>query len=314
MKHGGPIRAYGLYGLRITSTLALPGPTARAPWIAEVDFWESSAPLCPTGEEGRPATGAWFRYRRVADGTDYVHWPGLFEFLVDAQGRRIACHRLAAISSHIFSTYLLGQVLSFAMLKQGIDPLHSTAMVQGGRAIGFVGDSGDGKSTLAAAFLRQGWSLLTDDLLVLAGIAGRFVAYPGPPRIKLFPDVAARLLAAGTATAPVDGLTAKAIVPLSGRRKVPRDPALLRALYVLTPASPGGADRITIRELAPRRAFLALTRNTFNTVVVDARRLESQFELATELARAVPVKAVFFPRVLDRLPAVCEAIERDLTA
>ena len=52
-------------------------------------------------------------------------------------------------------------------------------------AVAFLGDSGFGKSSLAAYLLSAGDRLVTDDLLLLQESEG-FLAYPGPPRIKLF--------------------------------------------------------------------------------------------------------------------------------
>ena len=71
-------------------------------------------------------------------------------------------------SLEVFQTYLLGAVLSFALLKQGIDPIHATVVVVDGMGIALLGNTGYGKSTLAAAFLASGHRLLTDDLLVVS--------------------------------------------------------------------------------------------------------------------------------------------------
>ncbi|MFB3074256.1 MAG: hypothetical protein ACE1Z6_03640, partial [Candidatus Methylomirabilales bacterium] len=109
----------------------------------------------------------WFQHLRLPDGSDYLRWSGLFEFLVSADGRRIACRELECASPESFQTYLIGQVLSFALVKRGIEPLHSTTVVIDGKAVAFLGDSGYGKSSLGAAFLQAGYPLLTDDLLVL---------------------------------------------------------------------------------------------------------------------------------------------------
>jgi hypothetical protein len=69
-----------------------------------------------------------------------------------------------------------------------------------------------------------------------------------------------------------------------------------------------------IRSLSPRRAFVELTRNTFNACVLDAARLARQFDLAARVAATVPVKTLTYPRGLDRLAAVRAAIEADVSA
>jgi len=88
------------------------------------------------------------------------------------------------------------------LLKQGIEPLHCTAVVVNGGAVGFLGDCGYGKSSLAAAFLQAGYPLLTDDLLVLKEEGRHFLAYPSFPRIKLFPEMAEAFLGDRVAATP----------------------------------------------------------------------------------------------------------------
>src|SRR5207249_809831 len=169
----------------------------------------------------------WFEDRMLSDRRRYLRWRGLFEFLVAADGRRIVARPLPGLARmpRAFETYLLGQVLSFALIARGLEPLHATAVVVGGGAVGFLGDCGRGKSTLGAA--RRG---------------------------------------------------------------------------------------VAIRPLSPRRAFVELTRNTFNACVLDASRLARQFDLAARVAAAVPVKTLAYPRGLGRLAEVRAAIEADLTA
>lgn len=314
MKRG---RAYEVYGLRLTSVIPLPCPVPRDPGPAQAELVYGSTSLFSrvyraigTTPNGNP----WFRHSRLPDGSDYLRWSGLFEFLIAADGRKVACRSLDETSHEVFQTYLLGQVLSFALLKRGIESLHSTAVVVDGEAVGFVGDCGYGKSSLGAAFLQAGHPLLTDDLLVVEEDAHGVLAYPGVPRIKLFPEIARGLLGEGIVGTPMNNLTPKLVIPL-GRKLFCRDVSPLRAIYVLTfPAGSSRNDRITIRALSPRRAFLELLKDTFNAMVLEPARLTRQFDLAARLAGKVPVKSLSFPRSLDRLPSVREAILSDLVA
>lgn len=303
-----------LYGLRLRSALPLPR-THRAAGLADVDivtgrasqFAEVRRALRPPLRSAR-----WFEDRTLADGRRYLRWAGLFEFLVAADGRLIVARRLpgAARVPRAFETYLLGHVLSFALIARGLEPLHATAVVVGDAAIGFLGDCGQGKSTLGAAFVRAGHRLLTDDLLVLYDQGRALTAAAGPPRLKLFPEPARRILGRGVRGTPMNGCGGKLVFPIGARAA--RGAAPLRALYVLRP---GRTRRVVaIRALSPRRAFVELTRNTFNACVLDPARLARQFELAARVASRVPVKTLEYPRDLDRLSAVRAAIEADVSA
>jgi hypothetical protein len=278
---------------------------------APAGFFARAAPSRPGAALG---DRDWFHYRRLADGSEYLRWSGLAEFLVSADGRRVACRPFAGTAREAFHAYLLGQVLSFALLKQGMEPLHATCVTVDGGAIGFLGDCGSGKSTLGAAFLRAGHGLVTDDLLVVEERGTAFLAHPGFPRIKLFPGIGRRLLGRRAAGTSMNRFTPKLVIPLRdhpttrSRRATP-----LTALYVLArPPAGARAGRIMIRPLAPRRAFVELIRNTFNPVVGHRARLKRQFELAARIARRVPVRRLAFPRAVSRLDAVRAAIRADL--
>lgn len=312
-------RVYHLYGLSVKCDWPLPCPGRAGPAMAEVELFEGPGSVFsePPGVRARPSDGEdWFSHVRLSDGSDYLRWSGLFEFLVSADGRRIACRPLNGTPQEAFHTYLLGHVLSFALLKQGIEPLHSTAVVVAGGTVAFLGDCGYGKSSLGAAFLQAGHPLLTDDLLVVKEEAQGFVTYPGPPRIKLFPEVARRVLGERVTGTPMNHLTPKLVIPL-GRDGKPswRSAAPLKAIYVLRPPLEGRRDaRISVRALSRRRAFVELVRNTFNAIVLEPARLSRQFDLAASLSSRIPVKALSFPRSLARLAEVRAAIESDLAA
>lgn len=295
----------------------MPCPAASGADLADVELFDASPRLFPEASREITRESAredWFRHLRLPDGSDYLRWSGLFEFLVSADGQRIGCRSLNGTAWEAFQAYLLGQVLSFALVKQGNEPLHSTAMVINGEAVGFVGDCGYGKSSLGAAFLEAGYPLLTDDLLVLKEDGPEFLAYPGPPRIKLFPGIAKALLGDRVTGTPMNPQTSKLVIPL-GPRQAAHTALPLRAIYVLRPPTPGSRRmRVTIRSLSRRRACLELIASTFNLVVREPARLRRQLDLAARLASRISVKSLSFPRRLAWLPAVREAILSDVIA
>src|SRR5262249_3466189 len=132
--------------------------------------------------------GSWYEVGRLVDGSIYARWADVGEFLVSRNGSTIGCRRFHTATEESFQVYLLGQALSFALVQSGSEPLHGTVVVIGGDAVAFLGQSGFGKSTLAASLLASGHQMLTDDLLMLQIKKGRVTAYPGPGRIKLFPN------------------------------------------------------------------------------------------------------------------------------
>jgi len=306
---------YHLYGLYLRSQWHLPCPDLKESGLPEVRLLEGSSSLFSETHlktKGKGNKQAFFHYAHLQDGSTYIRWSGLFEFLILDNGRSILGRQLNNTGAEAFNNYLLGQVLSFAMIKQGIEPLHSTVVRIDDGAVGFVGDCGYGKSSLGASFLQAGYLLLTDDLLILKENNGCFAAYPGFPRIKLFPKIAKKLIGEKVKGFPMNNLTSKLILPLD-RHQFTRTPVPLRSIYVLTPPAAGlRSKKVTIRRLSQRRAFLSLLRNTFNTKVTEPERLKRQFTFFKQIVSKVPIKTLSYPRSLKSLPSVREAILNDL--
>jgi hypothetical protein len=308
---------YRLYGLAVDSTLPLSCPRVSVRRRPDVRLRPASAAHFARARRvsGLSSTpNEWFEYRVLPTGGRYLRWAGLFEFLVSSDARRIEYLRLGTATPESFKAYLLGQVLSFSLLSRGYEPLHATAVVIDGHAIAFLGDCGYGKSTLGAAFVARGFPMLTDDMLALEPRDGRWLAHGGPPRLKLFPSIARRVLARQNGSRLNPG-TAKVVLPLTSSQATNR--ALpLRAVYVLPDPDSGrrAPTRIRIARVAPQQAFVEVIRSAFNLIQVDRTRLENQFATATRLANEVPVRRLAYPRRLSSLNAVCEAVVADAAA
>ena len=309
------VARYSLYGLCLRSEWPLPCPEAAESCLAHVELFEAQPSFFLKASRGIKklcSEDRWHQFVRLSDSSDYLRWSGLFEFLVSPDGHRIAGRPLDHASRDMFHAHLLGQVLSFALIKLGIEPVHATAVVIDGSTVAFIGDSGYGKSTLAAAFLLAGHPLLTDDLLVVREKSDSFVAYSGPSRIKLFPETAKAFLGKQVSGVPMNPYSRKLVIPL-GSTQSSQAPAPLRAIYMLSPqAAKSRGKRVTIRKRSQRQAFLALTANTFNTKVTTSDRLAQQFALAARLSSKVPVKSLVYPRNIGRLSEVVEAVRADL--
>lgn len=237
-----------------------------------------------------------------------MRWSGLFEFLISPDARTIEYLPLGPATDESLTTYLLGQVLSFSLLSRGTEPLHATAVVVDGEAVAFLGDCGYGKSTLGAAFLARGFPILTDDVLALEARGGRWFVHAGPPRLKLFPSVAHKLLARADG-GQLNAGTSKLVLPLTGKEASSR-PIPLTALYVL-PGPGRRPARIGITSLQGQKAFLEIIRASFNLIRVDRARLTHQFAIASRLARDVPLRRLVYPRRMSALPDVCTAVIGD---
>ena len=250
----------------------------------------------------------------MRDGSTYVGWEGVGQFLISPDGCRIAGRQCEQAHPESFQVYLLGQALSYALVKVGFEPLHATAIVVDEKAAILLGSSDLGKSSLAACFLAAGYRLLTDDLLILRPSSRGVIAYPGPPRIKLLPRSARRFLPEMAGGVAMNPGSSKLILPLDRDRSV-RAPVPLKAIYALLPAaSRSRQPAIRIAVMPRRESFIALVKHTFNYRIVNPARLERQFEAGTQVVGIMPVKEISYPRVLARLPQVRDGILADIKA
>src|SRR5206468_5249103 len=148
--------------------ILLPLPEHDDRGLAQIELRTASASFFSTATRDvrvEQLSESWYEFARLPDRSSYARWRGVGEFLVSGDGRRIVCRQSDAGTAESFYVYLLGQALSFALVKSGFEPLHATVLVIDGEAVAFLGESGFGKSTLAACFLGAGYQVLTDDLL-----------------------------------------------------------------------------------------------------------------------------------------------------
>ena len=306
-------RRYSIYGISLHSEIALSLPEHQNTGLVDVELRTGSPGIFSKAIRGQELQNRsdWYHYAHLQDGSSYVRWSGVGEFLVSASGRRITCMRAREAPVESFQVYLLGQALSFALVNAGFEPLHATAIDVDGEAMVLLGDSGSGKSSLAASFLATGRALLTDDLMLVQPRASWFEAYPGPPRIKLFPAMARRFLGRAATGVPMNAETEKLVIPL-GPLQSCQSPLPVRTIYALAPPHEARNLRcIRIEPLSQREAFLALLGNTFNYLVVHPSRLQRQVTETARLVNTIAVKKLSYPRLVSQLTSVREAILSD---
>ena len=298
---------YQIYGITLRSEIPLPYPIATYKRAADVRLAIAPPGLLETVRQGLPLPSSsedWYDRVQLPDGSEFLRWPELFEFLVSPDGRSIVCRDLEQATLESLQTYLLGHVLSYALVKQHHEPLHATAVIVDGAAIALLGQSGQGKSTLAAAFLRAGHTLLTDDLLVMRRVDDLIYGFPGPPRLKLFPDALERFLPELAASGLMNPLTEKLIVPIPSRQSH-SGAAAIGAFVVL---DGGESAAQSVARITGTSAWTELLGATFNKKLVDRPRLRRQFQATREWTARVPVMRATYNWALEEAEHVRDAI------
>jgi hypothetical protein len=215
----------------------------------------------------------------------------------------------------VITALFLGPVCALVQELRGVPCLHASAVQIGPAAVAFLGHTGTGKSSLAAALVHHGYALVSDDVLPLVGHGGRCLVVPGYPQMKLHPRLVQTWgLTEKTPVSRVNGWD-KLQVPVGrgwGRFAARRVP--LAAVYELERAIEG-ADQVRICPLQPGESLVGLLRFSFCARLVEVLGLgPRRMAQLAELARCFPVRRLRYPSGWDHLGEVRQALLRDLDA
>ena len=174
----------------------------------------------------------------------------------------------------LLSRWVLPEV---SRTERDLLPLHACSVQTASGAVLILGESGRGKSTLTAALLDSGASLICDEP-VCVNAQG---AWPGPSALRLDPAVALELL--GT-TGPLDyagKAQLRADVDATQARPV-------AALVVLAPRRVSG-PLLQWERMRPTMALAALMKSRYVRITV---RVAEDMPRAASVAAAFPVLSV----------------------
>jgi hypothetical protein len=253
-----------------------------------------------------PDGAVWTQFFRL--GADYLlRFPELADFEVSADGTRVQGFPAPGVPSPTVEHLYLNQALPLALSRQGKLVLHGSAVDIGGLGVAFLGESGRGKSTLAASFATGGDRFLTDDGLLLEWAGSRCMIVPSHPSIRLWEDSQDALVNEHVAMAPAVSFTSKARF-LAGPDIAFCDQAQpLRRLYFL---GDGQVETPTVEPLRPAEALIELVKHSFLLDIEAQDGLARHFDDLSRLA-ALPIYfRLDYPRRYDALAAVRETVVR----
>ena len=170
-----------------------------------------------------------------------------------------------------------------------------------------VGQSGAGKSTIAAGFLGRGFDILADDVVPVDGIGS---ALPGFPRIKLWQDTADRIGIDTSGLRQVRPNMEKFSYPLGDRfadRSLP-----IRWVYVL---SEHDESDTRIESIHGLQRFRHLLNNTYRERFMGAPTLKEQhLQHCSNLAGRIHLSRLIRPDDGFGLEGLVDAILADIEA
>ena len=313
-------RNYRIFDRTLSSDLPLPELIQSPSSEADLRFTLAQGPgdgAAQRGESGAERSG-WVHHHDwclpdgkvslscAKRGADYrLIMPGLAEFELHIERGEIIGLPLGNSDENSVRHLLIDQVIPRWLGHAGRLVVHAGGVADGsGRAIGLLGPSGVGKSTLAGALEQRGLRLLNDDCLMLRGGPRGLSCLPAYPGLRIWKDSAAALHGDAEAGTPMAGYGAKRRLRPPGGAG---GPARLIALFLL-----GGdvSTGLRLREASGTEAMFGILESLFSLDVADQQRTSSAFTRAGDLARALPIYRLEYPRDFARLPEICDLVIR----
>jgi hypothetical protein len=317
--------SYLVFGLHLRSNRPLPGFVApifpgNAPRIElhlgirpypESEVSPEKEELIYTSSSSCEVENPGLNLWRVAkSGFLRIAYPDGTQFWLDEKRQSLWATWPTTSSLEETSTYLLGPMLGLLLRLRGITCLHASAVSYEGRCIAFLGSAGAGKSTTAAAFVREGHAVLSDDIAPLVEREGAFQVLPGYPHLCLWPDSVSMLYGSPDALPRfITNWEKRRLALGEGGTRFESRALPLGAIYLLGDRRSEHAP--SAEAVRPQAALLSLVAETYANKILDREMRAREFELLGRLVTNVPVRRVYPHTDTARLGQLCRTIRED---
>ena len=292
------MKSYSAYGLAIRSEIPLPDlPSTEGECDVIVRCGPGIAASLDSASPGRS-------FRAIAQGVELT-WSEFASFQI-IRGNEIVVNPVPGADELVIHHLLLGPVFGVLNHQRGRAIFHASAVALRQGGVAFMGSKGHGKSTQAAAMVRSGGKLLTDDVLALEERQDGLHIAPGVPFLKLWPDTLAHIGEDPLAHSPVKHNLAKRL--LKKQPEFARQPVQLKAVFILDHGS-----ALEILRLAPHEALTRLLPQWYGALfdgdLLPVLGFQSQFWDCTKVVQHAAVYLLRRPAGLELLPDICREIE-----
>lgn len=252
----------------------------------------------------RGAEGTWIWHRSI--GTCCVG-PGAREVVVFPE---------ADVEDNLLGLWLAGQVSVFILNQLGVPTLHASAAATKDGAVAFLGPKGRGKSTMAAAFMRRGATIITDDVLPLRVDDQGVLALPSLPIMKLWQQTVTGTLELEEELPNLLASYEKKLLRLDARFAFATSSCRLRAFFMLDRYDPVVANRTAVisRRLSGKEGLAAVLSQISPGAFLQPAEQARFLPLYARLISSAPVYVLSYPDGFEHQTAVYDHIAAEAAA
>lgn len=295
--------SYFAYGLNIKSELLIPEFTpAQGKCDVSIEIDKNSQPNDYLPQE----TLDYYWARRVTKENSLLYLKDKGIFLVQ-RGQKIVFVPVQNFPEDdpIIRLFLIETVMSILLYQRGLLVLHASAVNLNGGAVIFLGNSGEGKSTTAAAFHAHGYRLLGDDVATIKLNQEVAEIIPGLSQIKFTQDTANALGYNFDSLQMLHQSEEKRVY--FPQQNLPQTPVPIRQIYLLVSDLEFAIEPITSAE-----AVMQISNHLRCTTVLSDSEQARHFFQCISLVKNHKLCCIKRPRNLELFPKLIKLVEEHL--
>jgi hypothetical protein len=301
MKNAGElVHSYCVAGLSVQSDIVFPGAIPDRAYFGAADVTVRQMAVPATLDDPEESGPTW----SIKENRFLLRIPDIARFLLTG-GREIGFEAENETAPEDIAAFLTGTVFGILLHQRRNIVLHASAVRVGGKAVILCGASGAGKSTLAAALVKCGYPLVTDDFCAV-DVSGMPAVQPDGRQLKLWAQAIERLDLDAQRKGPVRNRLEKYYVEPAQTFEKPLPLGAVYALRETRPPLQSGIERPNIVDAA-----LILRRNAYRPQLV--RRMGQRndyFRAAATIANSAGIFHLTRPLDFKAMADVVASLER----
>ncbi len=212
-----------------------------------------------------------------------------------------------SINNVFLRSLILMQGMGIILYQRGYLVLHGSAVQMKNEAVAFLGQRGNGKSTITIALNNKGYPIISDDVLPIKLLKNSIpLVFPSLPKVKLYSDVIEYL--------SEDYYNCyEKIHPdfdkyfYNTNTSFKWDSAPLKTIYIIEKSG-----RNEIQSLRPQEKLISLVKNTYSKPLFGSIEKIHNLEQCKHLFEKVRIKRLNVFHSFKKLEQLIEIVENDI--